>query len=544
MKKLVAAAALIVAFGGCATQALADDYPLVTKAPMYTAPAKSAACGSVYDFFFTACPLTWYGISVYGTVDMGGSYQTHGSPFDPNFTTGASYLLNKPSRIAEWTRAPNGLSQSVVGVKISESFAPGWSVVGQGELAFDPYSALLANAPQALQNSIGVPQNLQEIPVDSSRWGWLAGQIYSGVSSPIYGTVTFGRQNTLNLDLVNAYDPMGGSYAFSPIGFSGATCGSGDTEECRYTTAIKYRLNVGDFRLGVIGQPLRNGAYNPNNGAIQGDIGGDVRRLGPGTLSLDVVGAYDRDAVNIGPTGGVSPQPGYVGALAPQFLQATISNQASVTVGAKYSFGSFDAAPVLGKAAAPPPSVPLTLYAGYEYVQFSNPSDPQTAFYDDGFLFSNAGGSITGAVAGPNGTAINNNAYNGLCGGGTAGSATCSNKIFQVAWIGAKYGITKNLDVIGAYYYYNQNQYGNTPAGTYCTGAPTTTAAGALGNGSSAHGQCAGTEDFWSAVIDWRFLPKWDAYLGTFFSQVNGGLAAGYLARNNLATTAGVRFRF
>ena len=42
----------------------------------------------------------------------------------------------------------------------------------------------------------------------------------------------------------------------------------------------------------------------------------------------------------------------------------------------------------------------------------------------------------------------------------------------------------------------------------------------------------------------WRFLPKWDAYIGTFFSQLNGGLDNGYLSRNNLATTAGVRFRF
>ncbi len=47
-----------------------------------------------------------------------------------------------------------------------------------------------------------------------------------------------------------------------------------------------------------------------------------------------------------------------------------------------------------------------------------------------------------------------------------------------------------------------------------------------------------------SAAIDWRVRPKWDVYLGAFLSQVNGGLANGYLARNNLATTAGVRFRF
>ena len=32
--------------------------------------------------------------------------------------------------------------------------------------------------------------------------------------------------------------------------------------------------------------------------------------------------------------------------------------------------------------------------------------------------------------------------------------------------------------------------------------------------------------------------------IGTMFSQMNGGLSNGFLARNNLATTAGLRFRF
>ena len=31
--------------------------------------------------------------AVYGTVDLGGLYQTHGTPFDKNFPTGASYIM-------------------------------------------------------------------------------------------------------------------------------------------------------------------------------------------------------------------------------------------------------------------------------------------------------------------------------------------------------------------------------------------------------------------------------------------------------------------
>jgi hypothetical protein len=58
------------------------------------------------------------------------------------------------------------------------------------------------------------------------------------------------------------------------------------------------------------------------------------------------------------------------------------------------------------------------------------------------------------------------------------------------------------------------------------------------------HPQCAGTFDAISAAIIWRFAPKWDLYFGAMFSQVNGGLAFGFLDRNNIDPTVGLRFRF
>ena len=89
MKRLGFGAALFAAaFFACSmTGALAADMDMATKAPPYAvAPAVAAptACGSVYDFFLTACPLSWYGVTFYGIVDMGGDYQTHGTPLDPN----------------------------------------------------------------------------------------------------------------------------------------------------------------------------------------------------------------------------------------------------------------------------------------------------------------------------------------------------------------------------------------------------------------------------------------------------------------------------
>src|ERR1700721_242678 len=52
----------------------------------------------------------------------------------------------------------------------------------------------------------------------------------TGVSSP-YGTLTVFRQNSLTLDAVFAYDPMGASYAFSPIGWPRIPCGGGKAGE-------------------------------------------------------------------------------------------------------------------------------------------------------------------------------------------------------------------------------------------------------------------------------------------------------------------------
>jgi hypothetical protein len=106
------------------------------------------------------------------------------------------------------------------------------------------------------------------------------------------------------------------------------------------------------------------------------------------------------------------------------------------------------------------------------------------------------------------------------------------NKILQVMWIGTKYAVTDRLDVMAAYYHYIQNSYfGSAAAGLApCFGMQ--------------HSQCAGTFDGISAAVDWRFAPKWDLYFGLMFTQVNGGLAFGFLQHANVDPTVGVRFRF
>jgi hypothetical protein len=103
----------------------------------------------------------------------------------------------------------------------------------------------------------------------------------------------------------------------------------------------------------------------------------------------------------------------------------------------------------------------------------------------------------------------------------------------QVFWAGARYSITDRVDAVGAYYHYVQNNFAASAANL-----------AACNVSSSNTNFCAGAMDAASAMIDWRFAPKWDTYIGTFYFSYTGGLANGYLSRSNLATTAGIRFRF
>src|SRR3981081_874962 len=153
-------------------------------------------------------------------------------------------------------------------------------------------------------------------------------------------------------------------------------------------------------------------------------------RGGPGgTLSLAAIGSYVQNAVSVALAGNTLP------AVLPQILTATLSNNTSVMLVGKYSNG------------------PLKLFAGYEFIQYAPPSNP----FAPGTGFSDIGGDFVCAGC----TAINNTNINN-----TAFSA--GDKLFHVFWTGVKYAVTDDVDVIGAYYHYDQPAFG---AFTNCAAA-------------------------------------------------------------------------
>src|SRR6202790_4772491 len=310
------------------------DNAMATKAATAVttkASSQPATCGSLEDFVLTACPLTWNGITVYGTIDGGVTWRSHGAPFSGTSAPGVDYLIQKYSRGPRWDLAPNGLTQSNIGIKGKEPLAAGWTFIFDLQAGFDPYSLHLANGPHSVAQNAGIPLTNQDSGADSSRAGQFYNSVgYLGVSSP-YGTVTVFRQNSLTLDAVFAYDPMGASYAFSPIGWQGITCGVGDTEDCRFSTSVKYRVDIGQFRVAALWQ---FGGYELNNaatGSYQFQVGGDITNLADGTLSLDAIGSYVQNAVSIALAGNTFP------AVLPQVLTATLSDNSSVMLVGKYS---------------------------------------------------------------------------------------------------------------------------------------------------------------------------------------------------------------
>src|SRR5215471_9941736 len=104
------------------------------------ANAAPKTCTGLWDFIETDCQLTWYGITLYGVVDAGFGYQSHGAPFDSRSPPGSAYIVQRYSRSARWDVAPNGLQNSFIGIKGTEPIGGDTSVIFALDAGFDPYS--------------------------------------------------------------------------------------------------------------------------------------------------------------------------------------------------------------------------------------------------------------------------------------------------------------------------------------------------------------------------------------------------------------------
>ena len=461
------------------TVADATDLPTL---PLTLAPPSQTPCFGSVAAYLTAsaeeCPLSWNGFTFYGRIDVGVTHDTHGVPFNGAYPNGVDTLISKNSNRSLTSIAPNGLGQSFLGLKGVEPIgASDWSLIFNAQTGFDPYSLERANGPKSLVENNATALDYQSANGDSSRAGQFFNTVaYAGFSNRTFGAVTVGRQDSLILDNLGLYDALGAAPAFSVIGASNTAAGAGDTEDARYNTSVQYRVGVGPFRLAALYQFGGYDQGNGSNGAFSGDIGGEF-----GSFSFDAVGGRTKDAVALS-NFGEYPLPSGVSVTD---LKATLSNNTAGALMAKYNYNI------------------ATIFGGFEYILFQNPSDA----YPNGFT------TLGGYTVLP---------------GDVKSTAYTNNKILRVVWTGLRLSIRDDLDVAGGYYHYYQNDY-NTSA---CT------------EGGLSASSCHGTLNAVSVMIDYRPVKRVDAYAGLMWSQVTGGLASGYLTTINFAPTVGVRVEF
>jgi predicted porin len=288
---------------------------------------------------------------------------------------------------------------------------------------------------------------------------------YAGVSSSAYGTLTAGRQQSLQLDAIGTYDPLALSYAFSLLGYSGTNGGSGSTEAARWDNSVKYIYQYGPVHAAFMysGGGSDTGMFGTGYGA---NVGGSYRGF-----SLDAVYTKEHGAVNLS-TAVKDP----AGA---QSLAASISDNEAWSVMGKYTYefgGSFK---------DEGPGAKLTFFGGYTHTDQSNPRDPVTSGdAAGGFLLT---------------TSPDNNAFT-------------TDKILQFFWTGAKYELPSGWSFTGAYYHVNQNSF-------VADNAPCTAGGASLTN-------CAGTYDQGSLLVDYQFNKHFDVYAGVTYARVADGLAS------------------
>jgi predicted porin len=372
--------------------------------------------------------LTFAGVTLYGTVDLGVAYLSHGAPLSSSWGPGLPFFVQNFSNHSITSVGGNGLSQSKVGLSgVEPLWWEDWNAVFRLETGFNPWSGRLVDATASLIANNGKAANVKISAGDSSRAGQaFQGAAYAGVSSKTFGTLTFGRQNGLMLDNLAKYDPQQQSQAFSPIGLSGNAGGLGDTESNRLDQALKYVLNIGPGRLALMHQFGSDG-YVPEGGN-EADIGLDL-----GGFSVDAFWGMVHGEVSAASLTAAQAAVEPVNTLA-----ATISDNTSYSLQASYNLKEI---------------FPIKFYAGWERVKYNNPQHPIAA----GTV--GLGGYVLSVVS--------NTTYT-------------IQRILQYSWVGARYSMTPNFDLTAAYYQYNQK----SNAANGCTNASAGTCAGELHDAS------------------------------------------------------------
>jgi predicted porin len=508
------ALALVLAAAGA--PALAQQASPGANAPSATSSSQDAAAKTES----ASGPPTWQGITLYGTLDVGVGWVSHGLP-ENGYNYEGEALINRNGNHSQFLIAPNNLSQTGLGIRGKEEIGSGWFGVFNVSTGINPQSGDLANLAATNTSNAGLPRSSYSFAGDGARAGqFFNDEAYAGISSTHFGTLTAGRQRALGTDAMLAYDPAGGAYSFSFIGYNGLMAGGGDTQDTRWDDALKYRLTFGPVHFGAMYRFAhgQGGCYSASaawtaatctaedahNTAYAFDLGGSYANF-----SADIVFQHLNEAISVvnpllGPGSLTAPYQSTVNSINTNPINGAnligtgnteygiVTDNSAVMVAAKYTWDQ------------------VKFFGGYEHILMKNPANPL------GIGATAQGGYLLSGVEDTN---------------------LDSDKVVHVYWTGVKYAVDSKTDITLSYYRVTQNDF-RVPSA--CSPA------------AGFRSSCAGTLDEVSLYADYHFSKRFDGYAGIAYSDVSGGLAIAiphkpgvpYYYNNNIAPTIGIRYAF
>jgi len=335
------------------------------------------------------------GVTIYGILDTAIANIQHALSFDANHPVANNPTVTKGTDSATGM-LNGGMSATRWGIKGQEDLGGGTKAVFLLEQGFNLGSGNVSNAALGLANNKSTGPTMS---ADSAVSGQFFNRgAYVGLSSNQYGTLTAGRQQSFFLDNIAIFDPMMGSQAFSPLGFSGSYGGGGFTDDSRVDNSLKYKLAVGDFTLGAM--------YK-----IGGVAGGDLTQsawlfngvYAAGPFAAQLGYEYFRDAFSVSNNTGTGS------------VKVTAADTKALMAAAKYTYEH------------------LTIRGGYEREEIENPSNPG----QDLLLTSIFGEPVASVTV---------NAYP-------------NQKNLNVYWIGGGYDFTPAFTLLAGVYHVSQNAY-------------------------------------------------------------------------------------
>ena len=439
-------------------------------------------------------------ISFYGILDAGVGTVAHSLNFDSNFPASVDPRANAKGDTSATGMFNGGISGSRLGLKGSADLGDGWKAVFQLESMINVPSGTLANAAIDMATNRSAGAN---ISADSAVSGQLfARQSWVGLGNDTYGTLSFGRHTAFGLDICGGYDALQGAQMFTPIGFAGSYGGGGATDNSRVDNSLRYKLKVGGFNVGVMTKFGGVSGASSAQSATLFNLGYEV-----GSFGVQYTHQNFKDAFSVGnPSNAVTnntitalvstanPTGLYTANLQPLGSIALTAYDTSMDmVALRYKIG------------------PVYLKGGYESMKFDDPSNPT----QDAAMTSLYGMPVNmKVVAGALVQNVNTTPY------------VTGEKTLKLTYYGAAWDVTSSLNLAVAYYHVAQNDYSGAAVPAVLTS------------------KNAGSSNFTSALLDYHFTPKFDAYLGYMTNKNQDGMAAGYIHDSNSVTGLGIRYAF